>query len=395
MASKCKHCDVKISHHANSRHFSHIILRCKKARQEDKDELSDIWNSSIDQSDTIGTNYTLLLTKVILKNNLPLRLVDCELFRTLCRMNPPHRFPGRHRISSFYIPRVAGAIKDRFICDTEKGADCSLSIEFDHWTDAMHRSLLAVLATRSDGSRYLIEVEDVSTTGHSAASILATLNRVLECFQPLKINSLVSDAASSCTRARCDFVRQEKYRHVIHQRCIAHLINLIGKDICENTEVEAIIKNATKLVAILNSDSKVMVEFAKAGQRRCARYVKTRWYSMVTMLETLVDCHDVAIAALSSAINNSRAQANIDRVEVLSMLESDLFGPNLHILVAIFRPLANCIAIAECEDSRLGDAMKAVLDFARSLFDSDWEIEFVLPTIMSFLTHFNTTKLFE
>lgn len=205
----------------------------------------------------------------------------------------------------------------------------------------------------------------------------------------------MSDAAASCTKARSEFIKQDKYKHVVQQRCIAHLLNLIGKDISEHEEVQDIVRKATTLVNTLNYDSKVMAEFTRAGQRRCSRYVKTRWYSMVSVLETLVDCEDIAIAALSKVIRESRAQMNLERVESLETLQSDLFGPNVRILVSIFRPLANCIAIAESKESHLGDAMKAMLEFAKSLFDSDWEIEYVVPTIMAFLTHFNTTKLHE
>lgn len=395
VASTCKLCDSKITHHSNERHFDHLTVRCKSINDESRNRLLQVWHRSTASGNTNETKYALLLTKIIIKHNLPLRLADCEMFREILRLSPPLVPISRQRISAFYIPRVSDLIAEKFMKETAQGSDYVLSIEFDHWTDALHRSLLAVLATRNDGAKFLIEVEDVSAVGNFAESIVSTLNHVLDRFESSKINAIVSDAASACTKARADFFKQDKYKHIIQQRCFAHLLNLIGKDVSEHPECQDILKKASQVVAAINGDAKVMAEFAKAGQRRCARYVKTRWYSMVTMLENLIDCQDAAIEALTKVMNESRIQTNIERVETSRTLQSDLFGPNLNILVSIFRPLANCIAVAEDEESRLGDAMKALLEFVKSLFDCDWEVEFVLPTIMAFLNHFNATKLNE
>lgn len=393
--SKCKSCSKLFITHANGRLFEHLIYKCKNVSAEEKNDLEQVWKVESEPQVAIEYRFSHLLTRVILKNNLPIRLAECELFRKLCKMHPPVQFPSRHKLSRFYIPRISRLIEDKFFKDVKNGPNYSLSIEFDHWTDSTHRSLLAILATKGDGSRHLIDIEDVSLVGHSSESIVSTLNRTLAQIEPLKINSIVSDAAASCAKARFDFVGQQSYKHVIHQRCIAHLLNLIGKDISDHSDVEEIMRQATKLVSILSSDTKIVAEFTKAGQRRCTRYVKTRWYSTVTMLESLVNCQDLAIKAIREAIRTTRGAPHPDRLACLEALQSDMFGPDLFLLLSIFRPLANCIVIAESSHSHLGETMAAMLQFARSLFESDWEVNFVIPTIEAFLTHFNAAKLTE
>lgn len=395
IGSVCLKCGFKVNAHMNKRLFYHLIKQCKEISEEERRVLQQEQDGTIENVST-ESRYNYLLVQTLVKNNLPFRLVECQVFRRLCRADPPREFPSRHRLADHYLKKLCQKLEDRFKKEVAECPKYSLSIEFDHWTDATHRSLLAILATKRDGTRYLMDVEDVSITGHSAESILLSLNRVLEKIEPLKINSIVSDAASSCTKARIDFVSQNAFKHVVHQRCIAHLLNLIGKDISEHEDVEDMIKQATKLVSFLSTDTKIAAEFAQAGQRRCARYVKTRWYSTVSMLESIIECQDLAVTAINDVLNSpSSSNVNIDRIMSLNALQSDLFGPNLVLLVSIYRPLANCIAVAEGESSRLGETMKAMLEFARSLFEADWEVSFVLPTIMAFLKHFNSSKLTE
>lgn len=388
VASVCRLCKTKINHHANSRLFNHLLKSCKDIGEAKRNVVERMLNKGSDDS-----RFNFVLAKVIVKNNLPIRLVECPLFRRLCHMTPPINFPSRHRISSFHIPTLSSQVEKKFFEEVSRGPNYCLSTEFDHWTDSTHRSLLAVLVTKENGARYLLDVEDVSTVGHSADSIVETLNRVLEPIEPQKINSIISDAAASCAKARGDFVMQPRYRHVVQHRCTAHLLNLIGKGVTEDPEVALIMKQASMLVSVLSSDVRIMAEFTRAGTSRCRRYIKTRWYSTISMIESLINCQDLATRELATAINNGRSGQNPERMASLEVLQSDLFGPNLRILASIFRPLANCIAISERASSYLGESMCSILEFAKSLFDSDWEVSFVIPTIESFLIHFNATKL--
>lgn len=91
------------------------------------------------------------------------------------------------------------------------------------------------------------------------------LNHVLDCFESSKINAIVSDAASACTKARADFVKQDKYKHIIQQRCFAHSLNLIGKDVSEHPECQDILKKVSQVVAAINGDAKSWLNLPKRG----------------------------------------------------------------------------------------------------------------------------------
>jgi len=61
-------------------------------------------------------------------------------------------------------------------------------------------------------------------------------------------------------------------------------------------------------------------------------------------------------------------------------------------LVAIFRPLANCIAIAESESSYLSEFAKSLLDFSESLLRSNREKPFVNGSVEALLEYFVRLK---
>lgn len=106
--------------------------------------------------------------------------------------------------------------------------DYCLSIEFDHWSDKGNRSLLGVVSSYTNGSRYLVSLEDVSLKGHSADAIVDSLKAIIAKLPASKINAFVSDSASSWKAARERLV-DVLDGHYIQHRCFAHIPNRMGE----------------------------------------------------------------------------------------------------------------------------------------------------------------------
>lgn len=112
--------------------------------------------------------------------------------------------------------------------------DYFLSIEFDHLSDFSHRSILAIIATTSNGARIMIALEDASLYGKTADDIVEPLKKNLDQFPKAKINSIISDSASSCKKAREELTKDPDFQHIIQHRCLAHLLHSMGDKFSED-----------------------------------------------------------------------------------------------------------------------------------------------------------------
>lgn len=389
----CKFCQKGSLGSMSERLFRHAARRCKKfpsdLRTTFKDLLEDKLNTPVPNND-----WNELLTKFFTKNNIPFRVLECKIFRALLEAKPPEKFPSREKLSSYHIPRLSRKSTTVFLKDLNNSADYNLSVEFDHWTDAIHRSILAAVVTKKDGTQHLIGTVDVSVESHTGESTMQHLVDMLAPYDPRKINAIVSDAAANCVSARQFLTMQEDFSHVIQHRCLAHFLNLIGKNVSEEKGVADIIEEANKLINFMTSEPAILAKFLEAERRRCVRYVKTRWFSTVNMLESLIANKQLAIDSVNEALNHPSKKSRKDaRIEGLKTLKCDQLWPDMMKLVEVFRPLANCIAVAEAKNTKLGEATREILLFANSLFAANWHDPFILVTIKAFLLYFSAQRL--
>lgn len=257
-----------------------------------------------------------------------------------------------------------------------------MSIEFDHWLDGSKKSLLGVIIIRQDGKRYLVDFKDESLNGHSSKAIVKSLEESLKRIPAQKINSIESDSAPSCKKARESFVKLSRFRHILPHRCLAHLFNLIGKAFSEVECVNDLMEFANKLAAYFSSNPAFVAKLTALGKRRVTKATAVRWYSNVDMLESLIDVRDEALVH----VNDERSENSL-------LLHDDAFWIGVSAVSRIMRPLANCITIAEKADGSVGEAIQAILCYAKSIFESDWNDKYTIAAVISFLSYFNFAKL--
>lgn len=223
---KCKFCPELIRSHDLTRLRSHLSI-CPGVTEDVNERFSSSFTTpSIASID--GDDIGYLFARLTVRNNLPLHLLDCKLFKKfIYQINPDVKLPGRNLLASQYIGKISAQLQTNFLAAVKNLPEMSLSIEFDHYKDACHRSILGVVATKQDGTKHLLEAQDVSLIGHSAAEIRKSLVNILNIIPRLKINSLISDGVASCEKARSEIIRHPGFGHIIEHRCIAHLINLV------------------------------------------------------------------------------------------------------------------------------------------------------------------------
>lgn len=259
--------------------------------------------------------------------------------------------------------------------------DWSLSVEFDHWQDANKRSLLGVVVSYGDnGSKYLLDIVDVSTEGHGSNVTVDRIKTSLECINPSSINSFISDSASACKAAREQLVISQPFQHVIQHRCLAHLINLVGKHISKDSCMAASIRSASKLAGIVANNSRIVARIREAQNSRVVPPCSARWYSQVDMIQSLIDAKTVILEEME----NYRDQDSVISEDVWCTISRAL---------QVLRPFAGCIGLIERSSTSLGEAMKAILDEGKRLFSSDWSDPFNLSAITAYLTYICPNKL--
>lgn len=385
--ARCKGCKEVIKSTEECRLLPHI-RRCRSIDEELKEEAIGVdegERKSLSKNQRLSSDLNYKLAQVIIKNNLPFRILSCPLFKTIIKdIEPSWNLASRSTMSCKFIPLIATKAKKDFMHTLSVLGDHSLSIEFDHWRDVNHRSILAIVATLIDGKRYLIKLEDVSIRGHSTSSILESLIEGLHLLPSRCINAIMSDSASSCKAARQKLVTKVSYSHVIQYRCIAHFVNSIGNLLTSDDCITILLSWASKLTSYINNQCDLSAKLKSIGVKRLAKPTTVRWYSNVDMMESLVALRKDAEDLVTKELKDTEARG---------VFVADLFWKDLTSLLAILRPLVNCIATAERAHGSLGESMKALLEWAKSLFDSDWNNPYITVALSSFLNYFNSSKL--
>lgn len=385
----CVGCGKEVISNRIHRFFEHVRC-CKSLPEEMRSNIENIAGSS--KNSIINNDRNVKLTRMIIENNLPMKMVESRSFReftqSLCR---DFISSSRREISSVHIAKLADDIKSKFQRKLIQDQDSYLSIEFDHWKDLSGRAILGVVATRQDGTRYLFDLEDVSSVGHGTDAILATLLKCLSQIDPKMINCIISDSASACRAARARLVARQEYAHIIEHRCLAHLFNLIGNEMSKLEPVQTLILTAIELSGYLSNDSAFLSKLKDDGICRIKTYTRTRWYSTVEMLETLVNIRQQAYEHLQVSERRDRLRA----ARHLATLNDDDFWNDINLCLKFYKPLAHCIAVAERADGCVGEAVKSLLDYANFLFQENWSCEFAMAAVKAFLKYFNKDKLGE
>lgn len=387
----CKFCNFKITTNSQFARMRHA-LRCQELSRKDPDLKMELQTESCRikllqaQHKDLDLQANLSMTKMLIENRAAMRMVESFWFKYWVNLlNPAHRIANRKEISEKYVPSISEEAHQSFLSQVERAQDYDLSIEFDHWTDNIRRSFLAVVSTASDGSKFLLSLTDVSKEGHRADITVDTLTKILEKVPYRKINSIVSDSASACKSAREKMIASDRQlKHVIEHRCMPHFLNLIGQRYCQLEG--SLMDDANELTKVLNRDISLLSSLRDARARRIPQASDHRWYSKVNMLEGLLESKNAIMGCLDTDSHRR------ERQETLKLLYDASFWSRVRAAISALKPLADCIALAEASECSLGEATAALLKYARRLFSSGQETTSI-RAINAFLGYFSESKL--
>ena len=127
----------------------------------------------VEEKQTTQSITTALFVEAWVESGWSFNGIESRRFKKFisCLKNLWH-IPSRYDISSVHLPRLSSALDQKFRENVRASLYSNLSIEFDHWEDANHRSFLGIIATSNSGRRYLLDLRDVSLKGHSSSVIV-------------------------------------------------------------------------------------------------------------------------------------------------------------------------------------------------------------------------------
>jgi len=340
----CLKCDHLEKRSEISRLVKHV-RKCPKLDGEFKNEIKTTYRTILVNKNLTDGNSQKNSdwVEVMIENNMPLACVGSGSLKKFAKKYVPDwNLASRHRISDFYIPRQSEIIQNEFEDFFSNSPKLYLSVEFDHWRDANHRSLLGVIITRSN-KKHLQDLVDVSAVGHRASVIVEQLKISLKSIPKDKINVIVSDSASACKLARRMITSEKEFSHVLQHRCMAHLLNLVGSNL--SAKLKELMDWASAITAYTHAHPSILARLKREKITKVQKHSQVRWYSTVNMLEHLMNAKVVIVEELSLCKNMDQSLRFKD--EILW----DFAGEAL----IIFRPLANCIGQAELQNGSMGE----------------------------------------
>lgn len=214
---KCKGCnkDMKTSHPAVP--LSHL-LKCSQSSSELKHKINleltqavpekrrgeSKESFSLRKTKVEKTEYFLKkLTNMIVVANLPLSSVEMkEVKEFFEKFLPEYELPTRSHLSKVLIPKEVSEIDLQMRIKFDRAEAHSIGIEFDSWNDMNGESCFAFIANLRGGERFLLQVSRESEFRHTGAFIRDLLKVILKRVGITKINCIISDGDSACTRGR-------------------------------------------------------------------------------------------------------------------------------------------------------------------------------------------------
>lgn len=159
----CTGCEISFVSRSHSRMINHL-KSCNKANFDSR--MTELAVQAQPGQETTNSITTKMFARALIDAGWSLKGIESDGFkRFIGRLNKSWKIPSRQELSSVYIPLLSLQEDKKFRAKLSSSSS-EITIEFDHWQDANHRCFLGILATYTDGKRYLLDLRDVSLMGH-------------------------------------------------------------------------------------------------------------------------------------------------------------------------------------------------------------------------------------
>lgn len=278
------------------------------SKQRKLDNLGFTSGRSCDAARKVAINE--LIAKMISMHNLPIHMVEWQHFRELLKFVEPNFTPPCYETIKILIDEQAKKISK--IIKSEIEESTSICLTTDAWTSTSNDSYLAVTASFIT-SEFDIKTPVLGTIfldeRHTSAYLGEKIEETVgEWGIHEKLTAIVHDNASNITHVGEGLANQA---HDVN--CAAHTLQLCIQEGMGFNKDEHPISNtvsaASRLVGRFNHSPMATMELNKRQlamypdrvPKKCIQQVKTRWNSIHTQFERLLELRWPIVAILSDS----------------------------------------------------------------------------------------------
>lgn len=140
-----------------------------------------------------------LYIRHLVLNAMPIESAHMESIRHIFGLLNVKNFPPlRNKVKELLLPRCLSDAK-HFITDQIRNSECTVTLEFDFWSDIQSRSISACIVDIAlpEPMTLVYSVTDESLERHETGHIVNLMTEVIDSVGPLNVVSTVSD---ECTK---------------------------------------------------------------------------------------------------------------------------------------------------------------------------------------------------
>ncbi|CAH1104096.1 unnamed protein product [Psylliodes chrysocephalus] len=256
------------------------------------------------------------LVKLIVKNYLPIQLVDSEYFRSFVeKLNNSYQVPSRKTVSNTLIPQLYTMVQENVRQSLENLVGCCITT--DGWTSCANKSFISVTVHYIDKNNTmqsnLLDCYDYSDR-HTAENLCSELKRITREWNiHNKIVAVASDNAANIVAA----IRLTGWKHI---PCFAHTLNLIVQSsLEENATIVQTQRKIKKIVEYFKRSTQASAKLSEMQTQLGKPILSlkqdciTRWNSTLDMFNRILQVKESLMSVI--AINYPNV-ANIDNNDI-------------------------------------------------------------------------------
>ena len=340
-----------------------------------------------------------IVTDLIVLHNLPFTFADSNILAELIRAVNPCAdvfLPTSNACRKVLEDMVQdGTELKKKIGEKSKSSGRSIGVAIDSWHSLAHDHILGIVLSCDDVScPDSKNLKSVSETGVAIATIIEKwmqeTNLLLEPYGSI-INHLVSDDAAGCSKARRILALRHPF--MCFNRCMAHQINLIVKDVVKEFGKEKLdlvkafisaVKRSTKLTLAFNSLCRKC--YGERNNYTLHTLLEIRWNSAHSSLCSILRVRSIIEAFCDYATYTIKKRKR--PTSVFAKVGNETFLNDCETIEKIIRPLSYCSLLLQKKTQSLGTAMNCLIKIY-SGFDSIEDVDLKKRIIQRLETRWN------